>query len=487
MSFVSITFLAFYTIVLLSRFTIGRSKRNNSYLYSLLFFSFLFYGWHVPQYIFLLLISILTSFWSGIALSNTCSQIKRRSILVLVILVNLSILGFFKYAGFLLSLAFDLDNGQLFDHSFSVLNDIVLPVGISFYTFQAISYTVDNYQYKIAAERSLGRFSLYIAFFPQLVAGPILRASEFLYQCSRRRYPRARIFFWGFYLIIRGLFFKIVIADNLGEIVDRYWPVAGQQNPPETLAFTLLLLFACQLLCDFMGYTDIARGIAYQLGFRLPINFNAPFLAVSFSGFWRRWHITLSSWMRDYIFIVLGGSRKNRWFTSRNIIIVMLISGLWHGAGLNFIIWGAMLGFGLIIERLVGRHHTKTHKGKNTFTLPSVTSVCLWYLVVQLTWIFSMAFFRSQELTEAWQVLQNSLHGFIMLPVNGLTLNEDKGHMGAAVWLMIPVFLLHLRTFISEQFEIRSRVWERCIYAGFMTFSLMTIYATDQQFIYFQF
>jgi D-alanyl-lipoteichoic acid acyltransferase DltB (MBOAT superfamily) len=429
----------------------------------------------------------LTSFYGALLIENTNKKYIRQIFLFFVLLINLAILGFFKYAGFFYSLFVESWNVEISDHSFSVFKSIILPVGISFYTFQSLSYALDVYRRKISVEPNIAKYILYVAFFPQLVAGPIVRAGEFLYQLSRSRSPRVKVFFWGAYLIIRGLFFKIVVADNLGEIIDQYWPLASQPEAPETLAFTLLILFSCQLLCDFMGYTDIARGIAYQLGFRLPLNFNAPYLAATFSSFWHRWHITLSNWMRDYIYISLGGSRNSLWLTLRNLMIVMLISGFWHGAGLNFIVWGGVLGLGLIIERLVQKQSPKIYKDGKRLALPFIMRVCLWYLVVQLTWILSMAFFRSQDIVEAWQVLLNAINGLIMLPTNGLTLNEDRGHMEVALWLVLPVVILHLRTLFAEQFSITSKVWERCTYAGFMSFSLLTLYATDQKFIYFQF
>ena len=180
-------------------------------------------------------------------------------------------------------------------------------------------------------------------FFPQLVAGPIVRAGAFLYQFDRRRRWHAKVFFEGAYLIVRGLFLKLVVADNLGRIVDERWAV-GAAEPHGLLAFSLLFFFACQLLCDFAGYSDIARGVAYQLGFRLPVNFNAPYIARSFAGFWRRWHISLSEWMRDYVYVSLGGNREGWGRLALNLLLVMLISGLWHGAKLDICSLGRRAG-----------------------------------------------------------------------------------------------------------------------------------------------
>lgn len=294
MSFISVSFLIFYLVVLVGRFTVGRDKQNLWYLYGLVAASLLFYSWHVPAYVLLLLLNIVTSYTAGRVLGGTEKAGLRRLALLLVLGVNLSVLAYFKYAGFLTDLFADMTGQVVEPNSVFAIADILLPIGISFFTLQSLSYTFDVYRGRIAAETNFASFALYIGFFPQLLAGPIVRATQFLYQWSRKRRIHLRVFSWGAYLLLRGVFLKVVVADNLGFVVDRFWKQAVRPDATETLAFSLLVFFAFQLLCDFMAYTDIARGIAYQLGFRLPINFNAPYLATSFSHFWRRWHITLS-------------------------------------------------------------------------------------------------------------------------------------------------------------------------------------------------
>ncbi|NIV30432.1 MAG: hypothetical protein GWN58_13325, partial [Anaerolineae bacterium] len=285
----------------------------------------------------------------------------------------------------------------------------------------------DVYRGRIRPEPSFLRLACYIAFFPQLVAGPIVRAADFLYQFNRSRRFHARVFLEGAYLILRGLFLKMVVADNLGVIVDQHW-AQGSAQGQGALALALLVFFACQLFCDFAGYVDIARGVAYQLGFRLPVNFNAPYIASSFSDFWRRWHMTLSRWMRDYVYIPLGGSRKRQPRVYVNLMGVMLISGLWHGANWTFVAWGGMLGLALVIERFVGL----SGPGR---TWPVVLS---WFVVVQITWILSMALFRSPSIGAGWVLMTNALSGLLSVP-------RYPGTGGMIVlgwWFTLPVWLL---------------------------------------------
>ena len=489
MSFVSITFLIFYLVVLTLRFSVGRDKRSAWYLYGLLVLGLLFYGWHVPAYLLLLLNCIVSNFVAAMILQslNANSRYLRNLTLLLVLAINLGLLAYFKYRGFLSELYLDLAGSPAREGSISAV-EVLLPVGISFYTFQALSYTIDVYRGQETAQNRPGRFALYVSFFPQLVAGPIVRASQFFYQWSRTRRVRLRVFSWGTYLILRGLFFKVVVADNLGQVVDKYWRLASATDAPETLAFSLLVFYSCQLLCDFMAYTDIARGVAYQLGFRLPVNFNAPYIAGSFSDFWHRWHITLSRWMRDYVYLPLGGNRGGRWRTCRNLVVVMLVSGLWHGAGLNFIAWGAVHAVAIVTERATGVTRLLGRAGLQGNWWPaSLIATLSWYLVVQLTWIFSMAFFRSVDIENAWQILGNAVQGLFLIAEHGVEFDRSKGVITAAWWFTMPVVALHFRTFVAERFRIRSSVYERSIYAGAMIYAVISLYAPDQRFIYFQF
>jgi D-alanyl-lipoteichoic acid acyltransferase DltB (MBOAT superfamily) len=474
-SFISYAFFLLYLLALAVRWLPGKVTAGLSgpRVFALLLLSWVFYAWHVPWYICLIIFSTLVNYAAGLVLGATAAanRNRRRGVLAFSLFANLGLLAYFKYAGFLV-----LSVNTAVDGSWS-LPAVLLPIGISFYTFQSMSYTIDVYRRTIEPERSFIRFACYIAFFPQLVAGPIVRASAFLYQFNRRRRFHWRVFSEGGYLILRGLFLKMVVADNLGQIIDQYWNQAAAE-PQGALALTLLIFFACQLLCDFAGYVDIARGVAYQLGFRLPINFNAPYIATTFSGFWRRWHITLSQWMRDYLFKPLGGSRRSVWRTYLNLLLVMLISGLWHGAAWTFVLWGGVLGVALAFERLLGIGR----RGR------SMVSVLAWFIMVQLIWIFSMGLFRASSLEQGLAIIKHALVGLVSIPFDGyaVTLGADLVQLGW--WLTLPVWLMHARTWLTENSGFGSpSVIERAVYAGAMLAGLLMMYATGQQFIYFQF
>ena len=322
----------------------------------------------------------------------------RRALLVLSLTVNLGLLGFFKYFDFLALNVFLLAYTAGFPR-FPILHvGLALPIGLSFYTFESMSYTIDVYRGRLKPERRLRNFLLFISFFPHLVAGPIVRARDFLYQIERRRRPRALVMLEGAYLMIRGFFLKIVLADNLARIVDASWKSAAAPRANATLTLLLTVLFALQILCDFDGYSTIARGAAFLFGFRLPRNFNSPYVAGTFREFWQRWHITLSQWLRDYLYVPLGGNRKGRVRTYVNLFIVMLLGGLWHGAAWNFVIWGALHGALLGFERLRGK--AALYGG-----LPAPMRVGVTFTIVLITWVF----FRAPDLRQAFSYLGDML------------------------------------------------------------------------------
>ena len=317
------------------------------------------------------------------------NQKRRKSWLWFSVMVNLSILGFFKYFNFF------ADSFQaLFElagfHTSGVYLDVVLPVGISFYTFQTIGYTVDVYRKKIKPERSKVRFALYVAYFPQLVAGPIERAGQLLPQFASKLRPTARQIKEGVWLITWGFFLKVVIADNLAPVVE---DVFGYRNPyvaskniwPAALAFCL------QIYGDFAGYSKIARGVSKFISIDLRMNFWNPLFATSPSDFWRRWHITLSQWLKDYLYISLGGNRVGQWLTIRNLMITMLLGGLWHGASWIFVIWGFYHGLLLILYRLLGL--VKMDTSSWAWRLPK-------WVVMTLLSLYGWLIFRAQSMEQ---------------------------------------------------------------------------------------
>jgi D-alanyl-lipoteichoic acid acyltransferase DltB (MBOAT superfamily) len=351
MVFNSFTFLLFFNIFFIVYWNIGKRLSLTWTNAWILLGSYAFYGWWDWRFLSLIVISSLSDFLIGQKIHQLEAQKKRKLWLSLSIFINLGILGFFKYYNFFIdSLASSL--GYLSIPTSLQTLEIILPVGISFYTFQTLSYTVDIYNRKLEPTKNILAFFSFVAFFPQLVAGPIERAKDLLPQFFTKKEFDLSNISGGSRLVLWGLFKKIVIADNLGIIVNQIFaPDASVMTAFLTLIGSIC--FAIQIYCDFSGYTDIAIGIAKMLGFELKPNFKTPYLSASLTEFWRRWHISLSTWFRDYIYIPLGGSRKNNLRTNWNIFITFLLSGLWHGANITFVIWGILHGLVLIIEKTI--------------------------------------------------------------------------------------------------------------------------------------
>ena len=351
MLFPTFTFAVFFAVVM----TVGWTLHSKPVAWKLFMIaaSYTFYAWWNPRFVLLIAASTIVNTVCGRVIQRAGKQNLRvrRAALVVAIAFNLAILGVFKYYDFFIS---SVEDGleQLGLAPNLPLLRVVLPVGISFFTFQALSYVIDVYRDKVAATNLL-QFAVYLAFFPQLVAGPIVRASEFLPQLERRLNPREIDFTRAAVLIALGLFKKVVIASYMADaLVDDVFAF------PERFSGAEILLgvygYAIQIYADFSGYTDIAIGVALLLGFRFPENFNQPYRATSIADFWRRWHMTLSRWLRDYLYIPLGGNRGGKVKRDRNLFLTMLLGGLWHGAAWPFVIWGAYQGGGLMAERRLG-------------------------------------------------------------------------------------------------------------------------------------
>ncbi len=350
MLFNSFAFALFFVVVYAAYLACMRRRRTQNAL--LLVASYFFYGCWDWRFLGLILASTLIDYACGRALDRRRSDGSgpiedaapyahsaraRRAILLVSVGANLGILGFFKYFDFFVESGAELL--QMIGLPLTPrLLAIVLPVGISFYTFQTLSYTIDIYRGQLRAERSLLDLALFVAFFPQLVAGPILRAKDFLPQIARRRQLVLEQVYTGGYLILWGLFKKVVLADNLAVVVDRTFSSDG--SPSGATVIIAVYAFALQIYCDFSGYTDIARGSTKMMGFEIPLNFNLPYFSATPAEFWRRWHISLSGWLRDYLYIPLGGDRRGRRRTAINLLITMLLGGLWHGAAWTFVLWG---------------------------------------------------------------------------------------------------------------------------------------------------
>jgi alginate O-acetyltransferase complex protein AlgI len=346
MNFNSPQFLVFLPLVLLGYALVYERERARDLW--LLVASYAFYMAWNPMYAGLIAFSTLVDYFLGLRLAREERPGVRKGLVTLSLVVNLGLLSVFKYYNFFIDVGAGLFSGA--DLS-GWHHELLLPVGISFYTFQTLSYTLDLYRKKIGPERSLTKFALFVSFFPQLVAGPIVRAADFLPQLHSRDDVKKERFDGGLRRVFRGLFKKIVIADLLANLgVDAVFA-----NPEAFSSVDLLFAlygYAFQIYNDFSGYSDIAIGAAAMLGFKLPENFKRPYLSQDVREFWTRWHISLSSWLRDYLYIPLGGNRGVAWKVGRNLLITMLLGGLWHGAALNFIYWGGYHGLLLILARL---------------------------------------------------------------------------------------------------------------------------------------
>ena len=360
--------------------------------------SYVFYGWWDCRFLLLIALTSLCSYISGLLLERYDGRRRRRRVVSAAnIVLNLSILAVFKYYNFFVE-NLDALFGMMGFHLGWVAMNVILPVGISFYTFQALSYTIDVYQRKVPATHDAVEFFAYISFFPQLVAGPIERATNLLPQFQKERRFDYDIAVDGMRQMLWGLLKKLVIADNCAAVVNEYW-----SHYQELTGVSLLLLgvlFAFQIYCDFSGYSDIAIGCARLFGFNLMRNFNFPYFSRSIPEFWRRWHISLTTWFRDYIYFPLGGSRCDKWKVVRNVYIVWAVSGLWHGAGWTFVCWGLFHGTLLAVYNILGintKYSQIVAHGRLLPTIRETLQMALTFFLVVIGWII----FRSEDMTSA--------------------------------------------------------------------------------------
>lgn len=435
--------------------------------------SYIFYGLWNPPLILLLWISTVIDWTAGKKLLVEKDKRKRKFWLILSICVNLGFLAFFKYGNFLL---------ENFQHLLGLINieytppawDILLPMGISFYTFQTMSYTIDLYRRKIEPARTFLDFALYVTFFPQLVAGPIVRSDELVPQFYEKKRATQNQFFIGLMLLTIGLFEKTVFADSiLSPVADNVFGSSAVLLPLD--AWVGVMAFSGQIFFDFAGYSLCAIGIALMLGIALPDNFRYPYGSIGFSELWQRWHISLSSWLRDYLYVSLGGNRISASRTYVNLMLTMLLGGLWHGAAWTFVFWGFLHGFYLIAERYLKSHIKINLK-------PLLTRLLLAFLTfncVNITWVF----FRAKDFKTAISLLKS------MFFVQGDTPLLITNHIVLVLGLMTLVFFGHffMRKHSLVSVIIKTPLWLLVIFWSLMLFGLMIVQTTGQQFIYFQF
>lgn len=384
MLFSSATFLFYFFPVFLLLYYALPGKNL-----TLLIASLLFYAWGEPRFVLLLLVSSVLNYGVGYRLSLSKTEITRKRLLALGICANLALLVYFKYLGF-----FSSSLNQILESFGGKLPvpEVVLPLGISFFTFQGISYLIDVYRGDVNAQSSFWRFAMYKAMFPQLIAGPIVRYQQIASEINERILSNERI--WrGFRQFVLGLSQKILIANTVALAADQLFAVNPQQLN-SAAAWLGILCYTIQILFDFAGYSNMAIGIGHMIGFSYPPNFNRPYSALSITDFWRRWHISLSSWFRDYLYIPLGGNRGAPWRTYFNLGLVFILCGMWHGAAWTFLIWGAWHGLLLILER--------AGFAKVLASMPSVLAQSYTLLMVMIGWVF----FRASDLPYALHYLQ---------------------------------------------------------------------------------
>jgi len=472
-NFVSWAFVSLLIVVMAARLTMGRRKIEPAFIWVLIASSVVFYSWHVPIYISILLVSAGIDYWAALALARVplAAVTRRRLILTVSLTANLGILGFFKYANLLTDAVSEAAGAFGYQLTAPEMR-LILPMGISFYTFQSMSYTIDVYRGLLAPLRSFKAFFFYIIFFPQLVAGPIVRALDFLPQIPRPRRLRLKVFYEGAWLILLGFFFKMVCADNLAVYVDAHWESGYREDADAGMAIWLALMFSGQIFADFAGYSNIARGLAYWLGYRLPVNFNAPYLAHSLKNFWERWHITLSSWLRDYLYVPLGGNRRGRIRTYVNLLVVMVLGGLWHGAAYTYIVWGAIHGAALAMERMLG---LQKQGGVGGMLAVRVA----WFVVVQGVILVAWVFFRSASVAEATAFVAN---------MAALDIKPLASWMLVGALFLLPLFVHHAWTWAEERRVVAAlSPSARAAVAAVMAYCIVTLYAGTSDFIYFQF
>lgn len=463
MLFNSVHFLLFFPLVVLLYY----SLKPNLRWVLLLLASYYFYASWRAEYLILILFSTGIDYWCAIQMEAKAERKDRRPFLAISLVANLGLLAFFKYYTFANESLDALLGVAGIPYKYYRFEDLLLPVGISFYTFQTLSYSIEVYRGEQKAERNLGIFALYVAFFPQLVAGPIERFASLGEQLKQHF-----AFSWsnirtGLQLMLYGFFIKICIADNLASLVDPFF--AAPLNHTTLSAWIASVAYAFQIYCDFFGYSTIALGLARLLGIKIMDNFRSPYWSLSVTEFWKRWHISLSTWFRDYLYISLGGNRKGQGAWVRNILLVFLISGLWHGANWTFVVWGAIHALLYLIEKPF----------KIQYPNPVVKAL-MWFktfIVVIVAWVF----FRATDFGKAADVLTRlfSFGGTEQLSI------EHSSVLLFAVFVISDIFFYHRR---FNNWIDQKNVAIRWLVYAVMIFSILTLGGVENHpFIYFQF
>jgi D-alanyl-lipoteichoic acid acyltransferase DltB (MBOAT superfamily) len=486
MLFNSIEFAIFIPIVFVLYWFV---TNHNLKLQNILVFvaSYVFYGWWDWRFLFLIFFSSMVDFFIGQALSKQENQRKRNLLLLASLSINLGFLGYFKYANFFIQ-SF-IDAFTFFGYRLDIQTlSIILPVGISFYTFQTLSYTIDVYRKKLEPTQDIVAFLAFVSFFPQLVAGPIERASNLLPQFYTKRtfdYKQATD---GLRQVLWGLFKKVVIADNCALYANEVF-----NNHEDYTGFSILVgtfFFAIQIYCDFSGYSDVAIGISRTFGFNLMRNFAFPYFSRDMAEFWRRWHISLSTWFRDYIYIPLGGSRVSKWVQVRNTMIVFTVSGFWHGANWTYVFWGFLNALYFLPLLLLGQNRNNIGDIAENRYLPSLKEffqILMTFSLTLLAWIF----FRADSLNTAFSMIYKIIFEFqvSVLELRSVANSLDLAikHVGYVGLFLLIEWIQRTKEHALEIDQMRIPFWVKWAFYYFLIFSIFFMGGGQQDFIYFQF
>lgn len=478
MLFNSLEFAIFLpSVFLIYWFIVNRNLKLQNFF--LLVVSYLFYGWWDWRFLILIILSSLLDYTVGILLKRTDNQTKRKWLLGISCAGNLGALGFFKYFNFFVD-SFVNAFGSIGIHLEATTLNIILPVGISFYTFQTLSYTIDVYRKNMEPSTDVVSFFAYVAFFPQLVAGPIERASHLLPQFQKERKFDYGASVDGMRQILWGLFKKIVIADNCAPYVNEIF--ANYQTLPASTLVLGIIYFSVQIYCDFSGYSDIAIGSARLFGFSLMRNFAYPYFSRDIAEFWRRWHISLSTWFRDYVYIPLGGNRKGMSNTIKNVIIVFTVSGFWHGADFTFLAWGFLHGAYFVPLLVTGKHKSNLDIAGNDRLFPSLkefSGICITFFLVGIAWVF----FRAENIGGAFEYI-GKLFSLSLFQIPSLF---DLFAMPYVVLLFCIEWVQREKPHVLMLDNIHSRIIRWFIYLLIIFFIILAAPANKYEFIYFQF
>ncbi len=487
MLFNTIDFAIFLPIVFaIYWFVVNRNLKLQNLL--IVAASYTFYGWWDWRFLSLILFSTLVDYTIGISLSKENKATRRKVLLWTSVLVNLGFLGFFKYYNFF------LDN---FLHAFSFFGieisisslNIILPVGISFYTFQTLSYTIDVYKRKLEPTKDFMAFAAFVSFFPQLVAGPIERATNLLPQFYKKRSFDYNKAVDGLRQILWGLFKKIVIADNAAQIANEIF------NNSEVYSGGTLVLgaifFTFQIYGDFSGYSDIAIGTSRLFGFNLKQNFNFPYFSRNIAEFWRRWHISLSTWFRDYLYIPLGGSRGSALVKVRNVFAIFIVSGFWHGANWTFIMWGALNAIYFLPLLLTKKNRNNLDTVAQGKVLPSLKEFSLMGITFGMT-VFAWIFFRAESMRHAISYIYDMLKGLLRKPSYIQTVDVINTHIGYTLPFLVILFVLiewmgRESQYAIEHLGVKWKTPFRYIFYYVIIITIFMLGGENQEFIYFQF